>query len=179
MEADRSQALSVAALAVMVLLGGGGATAGGAVNPDETSVEGHRAEAEREHAAADRAAAELERFEAAECKEVPPRERAACPLLGPVTAIQDLGDGVRVEIAPPRSVDAVVADMRCHYAFARARGFSAAAAACPLYVQGISIERAADGRGLEVRGETPALAREIRTRVRQEAVFARGARGGQ
>src|SRR2546421_393237 len=78
---------------------------------------------------------------AAECKTVPPRERAACPLLGPAVAIRDLPDGVRVELARAGAIDATIAEMRCHYAFARTRGFSEEAAACPLYIRGIQIER--------------------------------------
>jgi hypothetical protein len=196
------------------------------VNPDETSRQGHLAEAAREHAAAEReatrydpaathvelpfvrdssqppqgasivsnptqvhltlaeqhrlhalaherAAQQLARFEAAECRDVPPAERAACPLLAPVVAIRDLRDGVRVELGPTVAVQRLIGDMRCHCAFARARGFSEEAAACPLYVRGLQIELSRDGRAIELRGSTRELADEIRQRVRAEAVFAR------
>jgi hypothetical protein len=202
------------------------ATPGATVDPDETSRQGHLAEAARENAAAERearrydpAAAQLElpivrdssgspqgasvvrnptdvhlsradqhrlharaheqaadalaHFEASECRGMPASERAACPLLAPVVAIRDLRAGVRVELAPTVPVDRVIAEMRCHYAFARSRGFTDEAAACPLYVRGIQIARSADGPGIEITGSTSALAAEIRQRIRQEAVFAR------
>jgi hypothetical protein len=138
-------------------------------------TEAHLLEADRHRAHArahERAAQALERFEAAECKGVPPRERAACPLLGPVVAIRDLASGVRVELAPSVSVAAVVAEMRCHYAFARARGFSEEAAACPLYMRGIAIELSRDHRAVEITAATPDVARDIQQRVRIEAVHA-------
>jgi hypothetical protein len=144
-------------------------------NPTETNLreaEGHRAHA-RAH---ERAAQALERFEARECKGVPARERAACPLLGPATAIRDLPNGVRVELAATVPVAEVAAGMRCHYAFARARGFTDEAAGCPLYIRGIDIEVARAGHAVEITGATPELAREIQKRARQEAVHASGAR---
>jgi hypothetical protein len=140
-------------------------------NPTDAHL--READRHRAHARAhDRAAQALERFEAAECKDVPPRERAACPLLGPVTAINDLRDGVRVDLAATASASAVVAAMRCHYAFARARGFSEDAAACPLYIRGIVIERSGDGRGVQITADRPELAGEIQRRVRIEAMHA-------
>jgi hypothetical protein len=210
---------------VLLVLASGCGTASVAVNPDETSAQGHLAEAQRERAAAEqesarydpaatrvdpafarepfattpgapvfvnptesrlaeaewrlmharaheRAARELERFEASECRGVPPRERAACPLLAPVQSLRDLPDGVRVELAPRANLDAVVASMRCHYAFARTRGFSDEAAACPLYIRGIEIARSRDGSAIEIRGATPQVTNEIRRRVRLEAVAA-------
>jgi hypothetical protein len=215
-----------AALAgAVVSCAAGCGTPAAAVNPDETSIQGHLAEAAREQTAAEREAArydpaatrialpyvrdssdpehgasvvtnptdthlavseqhrqharaheraaeELTRFEATECEGIPRRERAACPLLAPVVAIRDLRDGVRVELAPAASTERTVAEMRCHYAFARAQGFTAEAAACPLYLRGVEIGRSADGRAIDIRGPTAALASEIRRRVRQEAVFA-------
>jgi hypothetical protein len=144
-------------------------------NPTETRLS--QADWRLMHAQAhERAARELESFEAAECKGVPRKERAACPLLGPAVAIRDLPDGVRVELARPESIEPVVADMRCHYAFARTHGFSAEAAACPLYIRGIQIERSRDGQAIEIRGPTPEVAREIQKRARQEAVLAPQAR---
>jgi hypothetical protein len=217
-------------LGALVLWAAGCGTAATAVHPDENSVEGHRAQAQYEHAAADqeasrydptatrldpafvsdpwgpghsaqpfinpteprlaaserrrlharaheRAAEQLEQFEATECRGVPARERAACPLLAPVVAIRDFPEGVRVELAPSASIVRVVTDMRCHYAFARARGFGEEAAECPLYIRGIEIDLSRDGQAIEVRGRTRELAAEIQKRVRQEAVYAPEARG--
>jgi hypothetical protein len=129
------------------------------------------AERRRAHAAAHAAAASrLERFEAEACAGVDPLERAACPLLGPVSSIRDIRGGVRIELTADTPVAALAASMRCHHAFARARGFTPEAASCPLYMSGIQIRRSADGAALEILGSTTAMVAEVRRRSRQEAV---------
>jgi hypothetical protein len=139
--------------------------------PGDRDSASARAERRLAHAAAHEQAAEvLERFEAAECKDVPVRERAACPLLGPVREVTDIPGGVRVELMPSTELDGVVARMRCHYAFARARGFTAEAAACPLYLRGIRIARSPRNHAVDILGRSPDQARQLRDRVRQEAV---------
>src|SRR5581483_10739738 len=58
----------------------------------------HREEAARltEHARAHQAAAaELEKFEADECKPFAPAARAACAVAGPFARVEDTADGVR------------------------------------------------------------------------------------
>jgi hypothetical protein len=120
----------------------------------------------------------LKDFESVECHGVAPRERAACPLLGPVVGINDVPQGVRVEFVPSISVDAVLERMRCHYSFAQARGFSEDASACPLYLRGLRLERSTDGRAIDITVTSPAMTNEIRKRVREEAVFASDARSG-
>jgi hypothetical protein len=136
------------------------------------------AERRRAHARAHAAAAEqLERFESDECAGLEPRERAACPLLGPVTSIRDIRGGVRIELTPGTRLTALISSMRCHHAYARARGFTPEAAACPLYMSGIRIRRSADGRAVEVLGATTAAVAEIRKRSRQEAIRAPALRG--
>jgi hypothetical protein len=116
----------------------------------------------REHEAAANA---LEGFEESECRDFAPKARAACPLFGPVAAIEDLPDGVRLVYAAGAPVDAVVAHMRCHLAFARARGFGDGAD-CPLYMRGIDIARGADGRGIEITSRERDVARELQLRAR-------------
>ncbi|HVU52366.1 MAG TPA: hypothetical protein VHL80_16845 [Polyangia bacterium] len=141
-------------------------------NPTESylrNADEHRAHA-KEH---ERAAAALERFEAGECKAFPERTRAACPLLGPVTKIDDVERGVRVTFAPGTRVDAVAAHMRCHYAFARAHGFEARVS-CPLYMPGIQIEQAG-AAAVEIKLRNKEQIGELRARAREEAVFAKGA----
>jgi hypothetical protein len=139
-------------------------------------TEGHLAEAEahRAHARAHARAAEfLDRFEEAECADFPAATRAACPLLGPVVRIDDVDGGVRVRFKDGVRVDAVIAHMRCHYAFARARAFDASLS-CPLYVRGIEVRRALDSTAVEIVSADPKVIREIRTRSREEAIFVRG-----
>jgi hypothetical protein len=132
-----------------------------------------RAEELRKHAEQHGAAAKyLETFEAAECKEFPPATRAACPLLGPLVEIADVPGGVRARFAEGVRVDAVVAHMQCHLAFAQSRGFDTVAG-CPLYVRGIEIRRASGPGAVEIVGRNATVAREIRRRAREEAVLVR------
>jgi hypothetical protein len=133
----------------------------------------NEADNRRAHARAhERAALELERFESSACRGIERRQRAACPVLGPATAVRDVPGGVRVELKRGVSVDSVVSSMRCHHAFARTRGFGVEASACPLYVQGISIRRSADGRAVEILGRTNGVVAAIRTHSRQQVVLA-------
>ncbi|HXT99398.1 MAG TPA: hypothetical protein VN903_00305 [Polyangia bacterium] len=140
-------------------------------NPTEVQLQ--RADEHRAHARQHENAAEaLERYEAAECFNFPPATRAACPLLGPVTRIDDTAAGVKVTFAPGTRVDAVYAHMRCHYAYARARAFEEAMS-CPLYMRGIEIKRAADPLAIEINAASPEQVPELRARSRDEAVYAR------
>jgi hypothetical protein len=121
----------------------------------------------QEHEAA---AASLEKFEQAECRDFPPAIRSACPLLGPVVELVDIPGGIRARFKDGVRVDAVVAHMHCHFAYAQARGFDTAAG-CPLYVRGIEIRRTSDPSSVEIVGRDPAVTSEIRSRAREEAVL--------
>lgn len=112
----------------------------------------------------------LEAFENEECAGFPPRTRAACPLLSSVVAIEDIPKGVRVRMARNVRVDALVAHMRCHYAYASARAFSDAVS-CPLYIRDIDIRASDDKAGVEIIAQSEAGAREIRAHSREEAIF--------
>ncbi len=143
-------------------------------NPTET----HLSEADRHRAHArqhEKAAQALERFEEAECHAFPPSSRAACPLLAPVTRVDDVDGGVRVTLLRGARVDAVVAHMRCHYAYARARGFDARVS-CPLYMPGVDIRASRDGAAVEITTADPKAVAELRGRAREEAIYARGDR---
>ena len=138
-------------------------------NPTERALsqaEAHLRHA-REHEAA---AAALERFEDAECKSFSPKMRAACPLLGPVEAVEDLTDGVRLTLAAGVPLEPVLAEMRCHLAFARARNFEGVPD-CPLYLRGVEIAASPDGKSIEVRSKSPAVARAIRDESRQMSLI--------
>ena len=141
-------------------------------NPTETQLS--RVDEHRAHARAHEKAAEaLERFEASECFNFPPSTRAACPLLGPVAHVDDVAGGVRLTFVPGTRVDAVVAHMRCHYAYARARAFEEAMS-CPLYMPGIDIKQAKDPRAIEITTANANQVAELRARSREEAVYAGG-----
>jgi hypothetical protein len=117
----------------------------------------------REHEAA---AAELEAFEDAECGGFSIGVRAACPVLGPIASVEDLADGVRLHLAEGAPVLAVAAHMRCHFAYARARGFERVAD-CPLYVKGIEIRPTSDGRAIDLTSADDAAVRELRRRAHE------------
>jgi hypothetical protein len=140
-------------------------------NPTEGNL--RQADAHRAHARQHEAAAlALEKYEAAECAQFPERTRAACPLLGPVTKIDDVSRGVRVTFAPGTRVDAVVAHMRCHYAYARSHGFDERVS-CPLYMPGLEV-RQVGPQAVELGTANKARVEELRVRSREEAVYKRG-----
>jgi hypothetical protein len=116
----------------------------------------------REH---EQAAVALEGFEEAECREFAPQMRAACPLLGPVLAIEDRSDGVHFSLPADAPLQAIVAHMRCHLAFARARAF-ADVGDCPLYIRGVEIALSADGRGIDVTSGDRAVVNAIQVSSR-------------
>ncbi|MGZ3406234.1 MAG: hypothetical protein ACXVAN_07295 [Polyangia bacterium] len=116
----------------------------------------------REHEAA---AVALEGFEDNECRDFAPKARAACPLLGPVMAIEDRANGVHFVLPSGAQVEAIVAHMRCHLAFARARAF-ADAGDCPLYMRGVEIAASADGHGIDVTSRDSAVVNDIQVKSR-------------
>jgi len=121
----------------------------------------------RQHEAA---AAYLEHFEEAECKAVPAAARAACPFLGPAVEVVDIPGGVELRLAKGARVDAILAQMRCHFAYAQSRGFNDVPS-CPLYMKGIDIRAAATPLAIDVVSSDARVAREVRARSREEAVL--------
>lgn len=152
----------------------------------EQHAEEHGAHAE-EHLAAAR---ELESFETEQCARFPKETRAVCPLLGGIVAVEDLEvrpppppvrpkgvpaqrawrRGVRIEFAPGTNLDAVVAHMRCHVAFARARA-GEGMHACPLYLdpRSLRVRRGVEAGTVELTTTDPALLDELRHRTRGHA----------
>jgi hypothetical protein len=153
------------------------------VRDDDMSAAQHRNEAQREeavgsdearaharqHAAAARA---LEQFEDDACAGIPPSSRAACPLLGPLVQLDEIPGGVRATFADAQRVPGAIAEMRCHYAFARARHFDESVV-CPLYVDGIEIRRGLALKSAEIVARDDKTVRLIRARSREQAVFVR------
>lgn len=135
-------------------------------------TEHHLDEAVRHHAHAaehDAAARELERFEEAQCGELPPETRSACPILHGVASIVDVPHGVRITFAPDEPVAAVVAHLRCHAAWARTRGYPAEMS-CPLYRKGIRVVPDADGKSIDVTIDDADMVDVIRKQIRREAL---------
>ena len=92
-----------------------------------------------------------------------PTPRAACPFTGPIARVEDIDGGVRFVLAGDSAkVDSVIAQMRCHFAWARARGFTELPD-CPIYIKGIDINRSVDGHGIDITAHD----REVTTLLRQ------------
>ena len=138
--------------------------------PDYNPTAWHLAEAEKHTAHAQQheaAAAQLERFEESECRDFPPAVRATCPLFGPAEDVRDVPDGVSIRFAPTVRVDAVLSHMKCHLAYARAQGF-AKAAACPLYMPGVSVRLASAPSTIEVTVSDHRSVAELRRNARDD-----------
>jgi len=129
-----------------------------------------RSEEYAAHARAHEAAArELEQFEQLQCRSVPSAVRSACPILGPSSGVEVIDGGVRIVFAPGVPTAGVVAQMRCHLAFARARGYRDD---CPLYMPGVHIDASPDGAGVLITTVDPAGVADLRQRVRRVIVVA-------
>lgn len=132
---------------------------------------GHLSEAEsheeesRQHVDA---ATELERFEGAECQNVPAATRASCPLLHEVSSVADIEGGVRLRAVTPAEAAALVARIRCHLAFARSHG-RVGMETCPLYAPDVQV-RSAPGGIVELTSTNEGTARLLRERTRTHAV---------
>ena len=130
------------------------------------AVNRHREHA-RQHLAAARA---LEAFEQVQCRDFPPAARAACPLLGPARSVENLPTGVRITFAPAARIDAIVAHMQCHLAYARAAGYPEPST-CPLYIRGVVIARVGSTPSVDITSSDPATAARVRKEAREEVVL--------
>ncbi len=151
----------------VAVVGPGGAFAVTVETPPDNPTAWHLRKAAQlsEHARAhEAAAAQLQSFEADECRGVSANARAACPFMGPIAGIVDIDGGVRFVLSDHTQVGAVIAQMRCHFAWARARGFTRVGD-CPIYLKGIDINRSADGLGIDITGHE----RGVVTALRQNA----------
>jgi hypothetical protein len=138
-------------------------------NPTDAHLDAadrHRAHA-RQHEAAAR---QLEAFEEAQCKDFPPATRAACPLLGPAVALDNIASGVKITFAPTVRVDAVVAHMRCHLAYARTQGFPTESA-CPLYLKTVDVHREGDTSTVEITSADRTMIARIQKEAKEEVVL--------
>lgn len=116
----------------------------------------------QQHAAA---AAALATFEDQMCAGIQPAERNACPFLpGFVAAVEDIPGGVRLVMQEGTVPDAMVRVMRCHAAFSRSL-HQLQVEDCAPYTVGVTVERGADGKSIELRVTNPALVPEVRARA--------------
>lgn len=141
-----------------------------AYNP--TAFYRDRAKRLREHARQHLAAAKaLERFEAASCGKFPDKTRVVCPLLGQVVRAEPIEGGVRLVLAKGVNIQAMLAHMRCHYAFGRKMG-RAGMRNCPLYLKGLAMGLSSDRTSIELTASDPAVVQQIRERSATHVVSA-------
>lgn len=134
------------------------------VNPTQAHLS--RAESHRKHALEhELAAIKLQAFEDAACQSLKPEERASCPTLL-TTAIEKLPQGIRLR-CEPEQVDKLVAEMRCHLAFAKARGYDSPYL-CPFALQGVTAAAAPERQGVDLIADNPATVRILQALDLQE-----------
>jgi hypothetical protein len=110
------------------------------------------------------AAQQLEKFEAAACEGMSEAERRSCPLLAPHAQwVEEVGPGLLLHLKPGAPAQRLSAQLRCHLAFAQARGFDRAP--CPLFVKGVEIT--SDGSTLAFKSMNPKVAAQVRTEGRK------------
>ncbi len=128
----------------------------------------HLAQADRDMAAALEhldSADKLEKFEDTACAGIPPAERAGCPLLAPyLVSVQEIAQGLTLNLKPTAPSKTLVNQMSCHLAYAMAKGFEKAP--CPLYVKGVKIALV-DERTIDIRSMDPKVAHEVRLEARR------------
>ena len=140
----------------------------GALRPERHLAESqyHENVAEEHEAAAEA----LEHFEATECRGIDPATRAQCPFRGHVAGVDEIARGARVHLLEGESPERALAQMRCHVAFARTQGRQGMPS-CPLYLPGVDVRMAPDGRSIDVTSDDASAVDEIRSRMRRHAVL--------
>jgi hypothetical protein len=114
-----------------------------------------------------KAAAELEQFEDQACAGESREARRGCPFVtAAVRTVEETSSGVRLHLLPKTDGTQLLHAMRCHLAFARARGFKDVPE-CPLYTWGVSVELADGDSVIEVRGQNGKVASQVRRAARQ------------
>ncbi len=138
-------------------------------NPTERHLSAS-AQLER-HAADHLAAAEsLDNFEELACKAFPPQTRGACPLLGQIEAAKDIPGGVRFRFSEGVDVNAAVAHIHCHLAFARTTE-QIGMESCPLYITGVEMTRFGSSAAVELSVGNEEDLKVLRQRVREHLVI--------
>jgi hypothetical protein len=133
-------------------------------NPTEVHL-GHARE-QKEHARQHRAAAQtLVSFEGESCRQFSKDNRVVCPLLGQVQRVQNTPKGVRLYLVKGVPVKAVLAHMKCHYAYGHVvarKGMDG----CPLYLKHLTIRASQDYRFVEITSEEAQVVKEIQRRAK-------------
>lgn len=110
----------------------------------------------------------MERFDSPACEGIPPRSRAACPLLAGIAEVEKAGQAFIVRFESWVDVDKAVELMRCHHAFGEARGWQQMPF-CPLYIPGLQMETVDESTvSFTVEGEENLRELERRLRAHSE-----------
>ena len=134
------------------------------VDFNPTDVHNLQAEKHHKHAADHTAAAAaLKAAEEDACKSIASDSRSWCPFLGPVAATQNTSNGVRITVREGVDMDALMARVRCHLAFANTQGLEGMDR-CPLYVPGVQVERSGPS-SIELSTKGKASIRDLQRRV--------------
>jgi hypothetical protein len=121
-------------------------------------------EARRIHAEAhSRSADALAHFDAQECRDIPPQERSACPILH-ASSVEDIPEGERLTFETQAIADETYLRMKCFAAFAHANGDRDR---CPLAVEGMDVRTGLVASSIELIGFTEPVRAEIRERTRR------------
>ncbi len=112
----------------------------------------------------------LEQFEEAQCGSFPPETRVLCPLLGQLVSVEDIPGGSRVRFVEGVDLNAAIAHMRCHLAFARTQAESGMDS-CPLYLKGVRVSGVESGSEVDILIEEPRDVEELRDRVKGHLIL--------
>lgn len=115
------------------------------------------------------AAATLENWEEQECGEFPAATRSACPLIGNVASVQDVDKGVRITFAQSANIEAVIAHVKCHRAFAAVHGFEGMES-CPMYVKAVNVDADETAHTVTFTVDDPDLVENLRARAAAHVV---------
>ena len=131
-------------------------------------TERHKSHAKQHQRHADQhqqAAQKLLSYEEKHCAKFPETTRSTCPLMGQIKAVEDIEGGVRITFEDDVPRQAAIEHMQCHFAFARTEGFEGMNA-CPLYLEGVSVEAQGDGQSVTFTTNKPENIEALRARSR-------------
>jgi hypothetical protein len=83
-----------------------------------------------------------------------------------MASTESIPGGMRIQLDERTDMNAAMAHMRCHVAFAQARDH-AGVESCPLYVPEIRVERVGSTQAVDLTTSRPGAVEDLRRRVEQ------------
>ncbi len=117
----------------------------------------------REH---DEVANSLTSFHAPTCGGMEAETLVVCPLLGPLTSVEDVDQGIELTVADSVDRDRLLARIQCHISFAHT-GHGALIHQCPLYVPGLTASAGEGTHRILLHTTSPSEVERLRREVRQ------------